>query len=116
MCDTITTMENRYSKRLKVHLTAVIISNGKRHEGLVDNLSEKGICITTSPTASAIDFVPGTSPKVSLKLSSEETIELSCDVRWLHSFILQSSAVVNTLGMQIITPNKKYLEYFERLD
>jgi hypothetical protein len=108
-------MEKRDNKRLKVQLNAEIDSGGKRHEGLVDNLSERGVCITTSPTVSAKDFIPGTLPEVKLKLNSGETIDLHCEVRWLHSFILQTSSVVNTLGMQIVNPHLEYLEYFKTL-
>jgi hypothetical protein len=108
-------MEERNTNRIKVHLRAEIISSGKSYDGLVENLSPRGICLTTYPSASAKDFIPGTSPLLKLKLNSGETIDLHCDARWLHSFILPTSAVVNTLGLEIINPQQKYTEYFNSL-
>ena len=108
-------MEARNTNRIKVQLRAEIISGGNSHDGLVENLSLRGICVTTSPTASAINFIPGTSQMLKFKLNSDDTIDLRCDARWLHSFLLPNSDVVNTLGLQIVSPQLKYLEYVNTL-
>jgi len=108
-------MENRSNNRTEVHLTAEIGLFGKSHECLAENLSENGLCVTTSPTVSAKDFIPGTSQEVKLKLPSGETIDVHCEVRWLHSFILESLRVVNSLGMQLITKPPEYLAYLKTL-
>ena len=108
-------MENRSDNRTEVNLSAEIGLLGESHECSAENLSENGLCVTTSPTASAKDFIPGTSQEVKLKLPSGETIDVHCEVRWLHSFILESLRVVNSLGMQLITQPPEYLAYFKTL-
>jgi len=108
-------MDNRNTSRKKVHINTVIFLNGKRHESIAENLSDNGLCITTSPTTSAIDFIPGSFPEVQFSTDSGESIDLKCQVRWLHSFMMPTSSVVNTLGMQIMTTNQEYVAYFEAL-
>jgi hypothetical protein len=71
--------------------------------------------MTSSPTASAEDFRPGTFLLLMLTLNSGKTMDLHCDARWLHSFMLPTSEEVNTLGLQIVSQQLKYLEYFNSL-
>jgi len=108
-------MENRNNNRTEVNIAAEISLFGKSHDCFAENLSENGLCVTTSPTTSAKNFVPGTSQDVKLKLPSGETIDIHCEVRWLHSFILESLRVVNSLGMQLIRKPPEYLAYLKTL-
>jgi len=109
-------MERRHPQRIIFNLNVELISNGKSYTGFIENLTENGIGVTTTPIESAIDFVPGTIVELKLRLPSEEIIALSCEIIWLHSYKLRSFRIVNTIGTKIIiSPSLKYKEFLKTL-
>jgi hypothetical protein len=109
-------MGKRTHKRINVNLSSKIVSGGQSHEAFVENLSDSGMCVTTSPTAFAKDFVPGTLLEVNIELPPGETLNLHCDVRWLHSYIIGAYKIVNTVGVKIISAPPGYMAYIKTLD
>ncbi len=95
-------MERRLSKRIIIGLKAEIISGDMSCEGVVENLSEDGVCVITVPAKTTIDFAPKTILEVKLQFLSGETLNLRCEVIWSHK--IQPHGLTNKVGMKIIDP------------
>lgn len=108
-------MERRRSKRATANLNADFITNGKTYAGLIENLGEDGICITTDPTDTAKDFTPGTRIELKFQIPSGEIINLSCVIIWLHTLKIQSQGLTNSMGLEIIAPPLSYKEFYKNL-
>lgn len=72
----------RLSDRIAVEFEAKMILNKTRYDGVINNISEDGICMTTEYTEKDSDSSPGTTLEVELRLSSGEVISIPCKVMW----------------------------------
>jgi hypothetical protein len=108
-------MEKRHPKRVIVSLVAELISEDKSYVGIIENLSEKGIFMKISSTNTAIGFIPGNTPMVKFQISSGETLNLRCEIRWLHTYKTPTHDLINKIGMEIIDPPTRYKEFFKTL-
>lgn len=106
-------MEKRRSKRITVSLKAERISGSSNHSVFIENLSEHGICMTAAPAKTAKDFTPETNVRLKLQLSSGETLNLDCRVIWSHKTLPHDPT--KSVGMEIIDPPLKYLEFLKTL-
>jgi hypothetical protein len=115
-------MEKRRSKRKIVALKAEIVSGGKSYAGVIENLSEDGIYIITTPSKSSIDFALGTTVELKFQPPSEpkdilrssgETINLHCKVIW--SYKTPPHGLTHSIGMEIINPSPEYKELLKTL-
>ncbi len=107
-------MENRRSERKTVHLKAERISGDTSYAVFIENISEYGINIITAPAESGTNFIPGASLDLKLQLSSEETINLHCRVRWLYQNTPPDN-LTNSIGIEIIDPPLRYKEFVKKL-
>ncbi len=106
-------MEKRHFKRIAVNLKAERISGDTTHGVFIENVSEKGLYIITAPAKSAYDFHPGSPVDLKFQLSSGETLDLNCRVIWSHK--IPPHGLTSSIGMEIIDPPLKYLEFVKNL-
>ncbi len=106
-------MEKRRSKRIQVKLSAERISGDQNHAVFIENLSENGICMITTPSKSGMPFIPGSELTVKLKLSRDGILDLDCRVIWSHE--TDPKGLTTSVGLEIIDPPAKYLEFIKTL-
>ncbi len=105
-------MERRRSERLTVKLKAERISCNKNCSVFIENLSESGIYMITAP-AKNNEYVQGTEIDLKLELSTGETIDLNCSVKWVYDNLPED--LTNSVGLEIMDPPQKYLEFIKTL-
>ncbi|MBI5049838.1 MAG: PilZ domain-containing protein [Nitrospirae bacterium] len=107
-------MEKRRFERKKVYLKAERISGDENRAVFIENISEHGIQIITVPAESIIEFFPGTPIDLKFELSSGDTINLNCAVRWSYHNSPPDD-ITTTIGMEIIDPPLRYREFVKNL-
>jgi len=106
-------MERRRSKRKIIRLEAERISGDSNHGVFIENLSETGIYMITAPARKEIDYTPGMMVDLKFHLKSDETLNLNCKVIW--SYKTPPHGITNSVGLEIIDPPLKYLEFVRTL-
>jgi hypothetical protein len=106
-------MERRRAKRVTVNLKAERISCTKNCSVFIENLSETGISMITSPTNNKV-YVPGSGINLKLKLSTGDIIKLNCNVKWYYDS--SSDDMTNSVGLEIIDPPDDYMEFLKTLN
>jgi hypothetical protein len=106
-------MEKRRKKRKTIHLNAESISGDSNFAVFIENLSEDGIYMITAPSNGQLEFTPNQAVTIKLKLSSGDTIDLSCKVIWAYK--LPPSGITHSVGMEVIEPPKQYKEFVKTL-
>ncbi len=105
-------MERRRSKRIKVHLKAERISCTDNCSVFIEDLSESGISMLTTNTKKK-NYVPGTEIDLELELSTGETMNLNCNVKWAYDNSPEDPT--NHVGLEIVDPPHKYMEFLKTL-
>jgi len=106
----------RQFKRAPSKLEAELISDNANYKGFIENLCDAGLCITTVPMHTAVDFIPGKVVKLKFRLPSGEILNIQGEIRWLHSYKTPSQElIINTMGMELINPPSKYKEFIKTL-
>lgn len=105
-------MERRRSKRIKVNLKAERISCTDNCSVFIEDLSESGISMLTTNTKKK-NYVPGTEIDLELELSTGETMNLNCNVKWAYDNSPEDPT--NHVGLEIVDPPNKYMEFLETL-
>jgi hypothetical protein len=113
-------MERRRVARKDFSLNTEFVSGGKSYTGVIGNISEYGIYVKTDITESAIDFLPTTILELKFPISSEETINLLCEIIWLYSKKIQhsrlkGSSLENDIGMEIKNSPPEYEKFIMNL-
>jgi len=111
---TISPMERRRFKRIKFNLKAERISGDEKHGVFIDNISENGIYMTTSPSKEHSKYTAGTEIDLKFSLTSGETIDLRCIVRWSYVKI-PPNGLTDSIGLEIIDPPSQYVEFVRSL-
>lgn len=96
-------MERRRSQRINVGFNAELISEGISYAVVIENLSETGINVITSPAKNAIDFTPKTPLELNFQPQAGETLNLNCRVIWSHKVL--PHGLTNRIGMEILDPS-----------
>jgi hypothetical protein len=98
-------------ERIPVSLKAKIISNGKRYEGTIQNISIVGIMFSTNATVkvSLNEIV-----EVKFKPPSHKTFKLHCRVKWFRTMNGSGNFKFN-MGMEIINPPIIFKDYFNSI-
>jgi hypothetical protein len=118
-------MQKRHN-RIPVNIKADLISSVKTYEGFIMNLSDDGIYAVATPTKTATDFIPGNLLKVKLQNNfipgnllkvklqnnSGETLNLNCEVKWLHTYKTSPHDLTNGMGIEIIDTPQEYRDFF----
>lgn len=109
-------MEKRRSKRKSVYIEAELISGNAGYSGLIDNISENGICMETASKdllGNSACFNPGKEFEVKFWMRPEEEIKLHCKVTW--SFKAAPHGLKIKIGMDIIFPPPSYIDFYRNL-
>lgn len=109
-------MEKRRSKRKTVQIDAEFISGNAGYSGLIDNISENGICMETISKdllGNSTYFNPGREFHVKFRIRPEEEIKLHCKVTW--SFKAAPHGIKIKIGMDIIFPPPSYVNFYRNL-
>ena len=107
-------MEKRRSKRIKVHLKAERISGDKNYGVFIENISENGIQMLTTPSSEHIKYTTGTDIDVKFHLSKGKTLNLHCKVRWSYLKI-PPNGLTDSIGLEIIDAPLQYIEFVKAL-
>jgi hypothetical protein len=107
-------MERRRSRRIKIDLKAERISGNEKYGVFIENISENGIQMTTTASKEHIKFTAGTEIDLNFRLSSGETINLLCRVRW-SCLKIPTNGLTDSIGLEILDPPSKYVEFVRSL-
>ena len=107
-------MERRLFERKTVHLKAERLSGDESNAVFIKNISEQGLQIITTPAERADDYPPDTFFDLRFQLSSGETIELQCIVKWAYQNDPPDD-LTSSVGMEIIDPPLRYKEFVKNL-
>lgn len=106
-------MEKRRSKRKSVQIDAELISGNAGYAGLIDNISENGICMETASgdlLGASTCFNAGKEFQVKFRILPKEEIKLHCKVIW--SFKAAPHGLKMKIGMDIIFPPPRYVDFY----
>ena len=106
-------MEKRRSKRVTVNLKAERISCTDNCSVFIENISESGISILTTNNKTN-EYVPGLEIDLELELATGEMINLNCNVKWAYNNSPQEKT--NNVGLEIIDPPQKYIDFLKSLN
>lgn len=98
-------------QRILVNLKTEFISDGKRYDGIIRNLSEDGIMVSTD---TKVDISPETKVEIKYNLPSKETLNIYCKVRW-YTIKNSSQDFKFSMGLEIINPPQEYKEFIKTL-
>jgi len=107
-------MEKRRTKRIKVNLKAERISGNEKHGVFIENISENGIHMITAPAEIHKKYAPGTYIDLKFQLTTGEILNLQCKVRWAHLKV-PPNGTTDSIGLEIIDPPAKYLQFVRTL-
>lgn len=105
-------MERRHSERLTVNLKAERITCTKNCSVFIENLSETGIYMITSPPNNN-DYIPGSEIDLELELNNGKIINLFCHVKW--AIDNSPEHLTSSVGLEIIDPPMEYKEFVGNL-
>jgi hypothetical protein len=105
--------EKRRFERFVVHWRSVIIAQGRSHSGSIQNVSEEGIAYIMSAFNQTLkEFAPETIIKLLFSIPTGETLNLSCQIIWTSECNDNSEFC---MGMKILEPPVRYIEYVKTL-
>ncbi len=107
-------MEKRRSRRIKINLNAERISGNERYGVFIENISENGIHIITTPSSEHRKYTAGTGIDLKFHLNSGETLKLHCKVIWSYSKV-PPNGQTDSIGLEIIDPPLQYIEFVRAL-
>jgi hypothetical protein len=109
-----TAMEKRRTKRIEVNMKAERLSGNEKYGVFIENISEHGIHMITTPAETHKKYTPGTDIDLKLQLNTGEILNLQCKVRWAHLKV-PPNGMTDSIGLEIIDPPAKYLEFVKTL-
>lgn len=107
-------IEKRRSQRVAFRLEAESILGEKNYKGNIENFSREGV-LKIIDGEEILGCSPGTTINVNFKVPSGETIDLTCEIKWLRINSNMPFGVKHNLGMEIIDPPQEYTEFVESL-
>jgi hypothetical protein len=110
MTDQIT--ERRKHSRKIVNLDAEVTSGDFTCHAVIDNVSERGMSLTTDSEdlfGHRSRFTPGLKLIVKFTTSAGESISLNCRVRW--SFKTGPDGIKRKVGLEVVFPPPSYIEF-----
>jgi hypothetical protein len=109
-------MDKRTSGRIILSLQAELIADSKSYSGIIENLSGGGACLEATTAGSELNLAPG--KKVMLKLhdSSNETINLNCEVKHSNSIKNVFKETIYKTGLEINDPPYQYKAFLKTLE
>ena len=107
-------MERRRSKRIKIALKAERISGNEKYGVFIEDISESGIQMITAASKEHMKYSLGSKVDVRLLLTSGETIDLHCKVRWSYLRI-PPERLTDCIGLEIADPPSRFIEFVHSL-
>lgn len=95
-------MERRRATRIVGGYKVDLVSEGLKHEGEVENLSEDGACILVFAVSVPIDFKSGDIYEMHFYSLPDETLVCQCRVKWATK--ASAHGLTSRIGMEIIDP------------
>ena len=96
-----------------VNMKASLISDSKRHSGIIENLSKDSLYLRAVPTNHVSDFMPGVFYEIRLQLNSGENISIPGKVTW--SYETPPHGITTSIGIAIEEDNPEYEKLFNEL-
>ncbi len=106
-------MEARQYHRIIVSLPAELVVNDKSYASTIENLSDNGAYIVTTPRGSRSGLAPGTLLELKFRSPSGEKHSLNCRIIW--SYETPPHGFTESVGMEIINPPVSYQEFLKTL-
>jgi len=107
-------MERRKAKRVSVNLKAERISGSDKQSVFIEDISERGIHMITSPSAAIRKYSPGSEIELNLELATGIKILLHCITRWAYRMAPPDSQV-DSIGLEILNPPAEYLRFLKSI-
>ena len=108
-------MERRRFKRFETHLKSVIIFEGKKYPGFVENVSEEGFAFAYLPSKNP-EFDKFSKDKIIdllFSLPTNEILNLNCRIFWT---VKDEDAYKKlSMGLEIQNPPLKFREFVRTL-
>ena len=95
-------MEKRHVDRINGGFETEIIYEGRSYKGIIDDLSENGVMVTTLPAEIEVDFIPGSSVDLKFQPHPGETLVLKCRIKWSDK--VSPHGLKHRIGMEVIDP------------
>jgi hypothetical protein len=106
-------MNVRRSDRVILKLPAEIIIQGTHYASSIENLSEEGAYIVTTPADNTNVISIDTVLELKFNFPSGEAQMLSCRVKW--SYLTPPHGFTNSMGLEIIDPPLSYKDLLRTL-
>ncbi len=106
-------IQRRQSKRIMVSLIAEIILDGASYVGFIENISERGLHMRIGPMNKPLDFTPGQTLKLKLRLPTQEILNPDCNIKWFYK--TPPHGLIDSLGIEILNPHPKYKAFLQTL-
>ena len=102
-------------KKIIISLKAELVNREVIHSGVIENISECGLYIIThyNSAKTLLDFSPGKELDLQVYRTAKERLQLKGKVKW--SYKTPHYGLTNSMGMEIIDPLKKYIEFYREL-
>jgi hypothetical protein len=107
-------VEKRRAKRVTVNLRAERISGNEKYAVFIENISETGIHMITTPTDSHKKYSAGTDVNLHFRLASGEILNLHGKVRWAY-YRVPPEKDSDSIGLELVNPPAKYIEFVKTL-
>ncbi len=91
-----------------------LLADGISYAGIVENISEKDLYMIVNPSRTLIDFTSGTKLELKFQLSSGESLDLPCQVKW--SYKTPPHGLTYSMGMEILKQSPEYIDFFSALN
>ena len=95
-------MDRRQFERIILGFDAEIIHKGETYSGVVENLSESGVCIISYQAELNLEALEGESLELKLSTFSGEILTMKCKVSWTAK--VRPHKLTSRIGLEIIDP------------
>ena len=95
-------MERRKFERITIGFHAEISHKGETYSGIVENLSESGMCVISYPAELNLEALEGEIIELKLTTFSDETLTMKCKISWTAKVRPHKLTVM--IGLEIIDP------------
>ena len=118
-------MEQRRSDRKDINIKTALIFENQNHSAYIQNISQEGLSIKTSPSTSDLDYEPGKKLELKFQVPTGETMILLCRIVWSFKTPRKKPKPIpgmepmpqyTTMGVEIIQPMDQYIEFVNSLD
>ncbi len=96
-----------------VSFKASIVSDSKRHSGIIENISKDSLYMTAATINPASDFTPGKFFEIQFQSATGENICLPGKIAW--SYDTPPHGITKSIGIEIQEKNLEYEKLFDKL-